>query len=477
MDGTRFDALTRAVARQSSRRTFLKAALAGAAGMLAPGLRNAVAGGPRRRLRRTGVCGKARTVPCGATYSGGYACCLTTQQCVEDLSSPIAQGCLPAGTRPCGPFEDLGFCLADELCAEDGTCLQCRDAELSCGRDCPPCPHGGKCRFNSDCLSNVCKKNVCVDQCNDGIQNGFEGDVDCGGPCPKKCGFQKGCFSDSDCASGFCIDAKCGCASDAECVAYGGPYLGCDFDSHQCIGHCLDHHLSGDESDVDCGGSCPEKCTYGKGCFDNPDCASGICIDAKCRCKTDAECEAYDPGQGLVCRDNHYCGWHCLDGNLSGDESDVDCGGSCEKCEDGKTCKTNEDCQSNKCDGSICAAGVCPNPGIHTVIVPATAADWLDSGIDVDARCEVWVSASGLINVCFGSPNQNDCWVGPEGKSFDHCACSGVGRVLHVGSNDPYLSNVVTEPRGVPTGRQYFMVYDTAYEDNVGVFTVTIDVR
>jgi hypothetical protein len=44
---------------------------------------------------------------------------------------------------------------------------------------------------------------------------------------------------------------------------------------------------------------------------------------------------------------------------LDGDESDVDCGGSCRTCADGHTCNTWHDCWV----GSGCAAGTCV-PGI-----------------------------------------------------------------------------------------------------------------
>jgi cysteine-rich repeat protein len=52
----------------------------------------------------------------------------------------------------------------------------------------------------------------------------------------------------------------------------------------------------------------------------------------------------------------------CYDGILNGDESDVDCGGSCIGCEDGKMCRTDADC-INLCD---LTAGRC-----YTRVAPA----------------------------------------------------------------------------------------------------------
>ena len=37
---------------------------------------------------------------------------------------------------------------------------------------------------------------------------------------------------------------------------------------------------------------------------------------------------------------------HCDDGELSGDETDVDCGGSCPPCEIGESCEVRTDCKT-----------------------------------------------------------------------------------------------------------------------------------
>lgn len=51
----------------------------------------------------------------------------------------------------------------------------------------------------------------------------------------------------------------------------------------------------------------------------------------------------------------HFCDniFSCYDRFENGNESDVDCGGTCRKCEDGKKCKTNNDCLNNYCDASF----------------------------------------------------------------------------------------------------------------------------
>jgi hypothetical protein len=48
----------------------------------------------------------------------------------------------------------------------------------------------------------------------------------------------------------------------------------------------------------------------------------------------------------------------CRNKKLDGEESDVDCGGKvCNKCANGKSCKSSADCASLKCDGGACAKG------------------------------------------------------------------------------------------------------------------------
>ena len=47
---------------------------------------------------------------------------------------------------------------------------------------------------------------------------------------------------------------------------------------------------------------------------------------------------------------------HCEDGVRSGDETDVDCGGSCGPCEEGLSCVLDGDCVSDHCHQGICQA-------------------------------------------------------------------------------------------------------------------------
>ena len=53
------------------------------------------------------------------------------------------------------------------------------------GSSCAPCPDGKPCVAGTDCASGVCTNGTCrAATCTDGVKNGGEMAVDCGGPCP-----------------------------------------------------------------------------------------------------------------------------------------------------------------------------------------------------------------------------------------------------------------------------------------------------
>jgi hypothetical protein len=87
-------------------------------------------------------------------------------------------------------------------------------------------------------------------------------------------------------------------------------------------GVCGDGLQNGDETDRDCGGSCP-PCDVGRRCVVATDCAIGECIVGLCRTAS------------------------CVDLALSGTETDVDCGGGeCPRCAPSQACEVGDDCSS-----------------------------------------------------------------------------------------------------------------------------------
>jgi hypothetical protein len=113
----------------------------------------------------------------------------------------------------------------------------------------------------------------------------------------------------------------------------------CEFVTESCrteeAGSCFDQGKNGDETDVDCGGSC-NPCDDGKSCKSDKDCISENCDISNGKCAAD----------------------HCKDEVQDLDETDVDCGGRCPaKCAIGQKCETDADCESDaKCASNSCAA-------------------------------------------------------------------------------------------------------------------------
>ncbi len=145
-----------------------------------------------------------------------------------------------------------------------------------------------------------------------------ESDIDCGGPDCHGCSYAQSCNASSDCSLGECIMNSCQ------------------------EGGCDNHALDGDETGVDCGGSC-KPCRDGQPCVTPSDCASNVCGD-------DALCAAAT----------------CSDGVRNGKELGVDCGGPfCDGCGVGAPCLIPADCQSGSCDDQTktCALNCSSNTG------------------------------------------------------------------------------------------------------------------
>ena len=106
-----------------------------------------------------------------------------------------------------------------------------------------------------------------------------------------------------------------------------------------CAPTCRNGARDGDETDLDCGGSCP-PCVAGLACIGAADCLSGFCRNNECEAPT------------------------CNDEVMNGTETGVDCGGTCRlRCNIGEGCVINEDCpQRGHCSiGGFCVSDTCGN--------------------------------------------------------------------------------------------------------------------
>jgi hypothetical protein len=94
---------------------------------------------------------------------------------------------------------------------------------------------------------------------------------------------------------------------------------------------CTDDIKNGNETDVDCGGSCG-KCSVGQGCAGPSDCANGYCVGGTC------------------------LPLPCENGVKDMAETDIDCGGgTCRRCAGGRQCSADTDCASGSCSGGTCS--------------------------------------------------------------------------------------------------------------------------
>lgn len=234
----------------------------------------------------------------------------------------------------------LGYCTPTcKNLSQDGS-----ETDVDCGNLCSKCDEGQQCSVNGDCAVGYCSNGKCsaTNHCGDGILDGDETGVDCGGAQCGKCANGRTCILGSDCLSGSCRVTPGSGSLLGTCVA----------------DHCQDNTKSGDETGIDCGGKC-KKCDLGVVCADGAGCASGY-------------------SNGYVCVANL-----CSDLQKSPTETDIDCGGpQCAPCGLGKGCQAVSDCvmvSTTECQTRACDAGICSilNTQQNTPAPGQTAGDCL----------------------------------------------------------------------------------------------------
>lgn len=207
--------------------------------------------------------------------------------------------------------------------------------------------------------------------CDNGVLDGDETDVDCGGSC-SPCGNGDACSVDADCQSGTCDAGTC----DDPPPPSGNTLVLVDADADVDVQTLT-------EGEVLYQGQLPANWTLraevegspGQVCFDVngvPEKCEGVAPYAIAG-DSSGDFDAWNPGPGAYTIDVRADGTpalslgftllsgsptptHCSNGVLDGDESDLDCGGSCAACGTGATCGTGADCQSGICTGSVCEA-------------------------------------------------------------------------------------------------------------------------
>jgi hypothetical protein len=174
-------------------------------------------------------------------------------ECIEPADcgqAPPCQGWACFGTCEIYPIPEGASCALG-VCDGAGHCVACVD-HADCGE-------GGHC------------DDATCHRCDDGVQNGDELGVDCGGPCKTCLGSY--CLFSSECASDVCYDHVCCTAPCAQTCTECGPDGKCrnidqyQFDDNECSS--LDGHA--------CNGQGKCALANGQPCLENDDCASFNC--------------------------------------------------------------------------------------------------------------------------------------------------------------------------------------------------------
>ncbi len=300
------------------------------------------------------------------------------------------KACAKAGDCPSGVCN-----LATKLCVAasctDGT-KNANETDVDCGGDCSKCDTAKACKVAKDCASGVCKDGGKGLQCQgptntDGVQNGTETGIDCGGGAANaKCPDGQGCKVQDDCTSDYCKAGKCSPILPADGVK------------------------NGTETDIDCGGVGNARCADALICKVDGDCKSDVCKDLA-------------DGMGLRCQVPT-----TTDGKKNGTETDVDCGGGGGNpgCAVGLACVASDDCSSQGCDynkkcavarscsahygGDTCGSGGAGGIGAQawesccqTIATPSTAPDAVGGFVYMDK----YPTTSGRMRVFLESVGYN----------------------------------------------------------------------
>ncbi len=89
------------------------------------------------------------------------------------------------------------------------------ESDVDCGGSCPGCATGKQCCAGNDCGALVCQLETCAaPTCTDLVKNGNETDVDCGGGTCPACGTGHACIASSDCQGHVCTGNVCSPAAN-----------------------------------------------------------------------------------------------------------------------------------------------------------------------------------------------------------------------------------------------------------------------
>jgi hypothetical protein len=359
-------------------------------------------------------------VDCGGTSASQYATCVP------------APGATPA-TDCAPPCADTATCLVGTDCV-DLVCftgLITSSSKSATGNpiDCPAATDGGA-------ASCTCQAASCVD----GVQNGLETAVDCGGTLCDSTGYQcvdgKSCARGTDCDSLVCytvgvVPSPSTDGSPIDCPT--GSTCNCQSPTSS------DGIKNSNETGIDCGGTPASQ--IAAGCTPTPDatpsrdcappCADGITcqLGTDCQdlvCYTGTYTAATESDTPVDCPTAGACKCQtptCIDGVQNGSETGTDCGGAmCDAI--GDTCLPGVGCKL----GTDCAGLVCYTTG-QTAPKSATG-NPVDCPTAAPCECAAPTPSDGVKNGnetaidCGGTPyaNLTGCTASTAALPLTDCA-------------------------------------------------------
>lgn len=277
------------------------------------------------------------------------------------------------------------------------------ETDVDCGGStCDACATGQGCEVASDCASMTCDAGTCVDpSCDDGVMNGAETDVDCGGAACSPCGDGQGCGQASDCASGVCSEGACQAPACGDGVVNvegeqcddAGDSAACNADcTPAACGDGVINMAAGEQcDDMAETEACDTDCTLAE-CGDgqpNPT-AGEACDEGEGSAACDADCTTPACGDGVT---NDFAGEQCDDGEVTAacdaDCTLVECGDTVVNALGGEQCDDGDGIDDNLCSNA-CTFNTCV---VDVGLLPLTVhANNYFGDLDFDGSCNLLVS-------------------------------------------------------------------------------------
>ncbi len=271
--------------------------------------------------------------------------------CFAKLEAKFGAGCITSNDTVALETQADDFVDA-VVCALDPGAGTCPAAPTPTPTSTPAClALGQSCAMNNECCSSSCMGGTCVASCSNGIQDGNETGVDCGGSCAP-CGLGGGCSITNDCVpTTQCSAGQCVCAAgQADCNGFPGD--GCEASTASDVTNC---------------GACGNMCSFPNtmaGCVAGQ-CTIGTCSAgyADCDSLLGDGCEIFLAGDPNNCGGcGNVCSFPHTTAGCAASQCTVGmCNAGYANCNNvtGDGCEVNTANDPNNCGG---CGNVCSNP-------------------------------------------------------------------------------------------------------------------